>query len=267
MASVTPLGEFLRSRRRTARPPADHASPGNRRRVPGLRREEVAARAGVSVDYYVRLEQGREVNPSARVVAGLSEALGLDGEEAAYLWLLTSPKATPGGSHPSASGVRGLTELVEHQLTDPAILLDASGTVRAGNGGARLLYGADVVGKNVVLDVFLSDESRFFYLDWEEAARCSVGVLRTASVLFPEQREVRDTVADLTARSPEFRDIWNQYPVLRKSSGRKLLHHRELGRLDLAYEALESSAAPGLQAVVYRPWTPPAAPSSEGTLL
>lgn len=254
MASVTPLGEFLRSRRRAARPPAAPVSTGTRRRVPGLRREEVASRAGVSVDYYVRLEQGRETNPSTRVVAGLSAALGLDDEEAAHLRVLTRPETAPGASARSASGVSGLTELVEHQLTDPAILLDASGTVRAGNRGARRLYGEDVVGRNVVAEVFLSDESRSFYPDWEAAARCSVGVLRTSSALFPEQHDVRETVAELTTRSLEFRDIWNQYPVLRKGSGRKLLHHRVLGRLDLAYEALESPAAPGLQAVVYRPW-------------
>ncbi|MFB9639636.1 helix-turn-helix domain-containing protein [Streptomyces spiralis] len=252
VASVTPLGEFLRSRRRAARPPAP-VSTGTRRRVPGLRREEVASRAGVSVDYYVRLEQGRETNPSTKVIAGLSAALGLGEDETAHLRVLARPEAAPGSRrHPASAS--GLKTLVEHQLTDPAILLDASGTVRAGNMGARLLYGEDVVGRNIVAEVFLSDEGRSFYPDWGSAARCSVGVLRASAAIYPENREVREVVAELKSRSLEFRDIWQRYPIMRKGSGRKLMHHQELGHLDLAYEALESPVVPGLQAVVYRPW-------------
>ncbi|MDX3077877.1 helix-turn-helix transcriptional regulator [Streptomyces sp. MI02-7b] len=252
MAAVTPLGEFLQSRRRAAAVPSDVART-RRRRVSGLRREEVAARASVSVNYYVRLEQGREKNPSMPVIAALSSALGLDSLGREHLELLARPQGVVYDPAAVAAALPDLSHLVREQLSGPALVMDAWGDILAWNDSAQILYGMNQHGGNIISSIFLDAESHSLYGDWKDAARCAAGTLRDSWARFPQNPRFGEVFEALRFGSDIFRDIWDEYPVVRKSSGFKMLTHPLVGNLELSYQALEPPQAPGLQLISYRP--------------
>ncbi|MFH8567440.1 helix-turn-helix transcriptional regulator [Streptomyces sp. NPDC017993] len=275
MDRSTELSEFLRSRRARLRP-GDVGLPehGGRRRVPGLRREELAQLAGVSVAYYTRLEQGRGRNVSAAVLDAIGTALRLTGAERDHLAHLARPVSrrvrSPGRSG-SGCGVGSPLRV------RPAVqqLIDAMEGVPACVVGPRL----DVLGwnrlsfallgdfsalprdrPNLARQVFLDPAARNLYDDWAAKAADVVGYLRRDAGRCPEDPELTSLIAELSDRSREFRRLWAAHEVRDKGFGVKVLNHPLVGRLTLAYEVLTLPADPGQQLFTYH--AEPASPSA-----
>ncbi|MGQ4480956.1 helix-turn-helix domain-containing protein [Streptomyces sp. SAS_276] len=253
MDSENLIGQFLRARRELADPAGLGLTVGPRRRVAGLRREEVALLAGVSTDYYVRLEQGRERNPSAQVVDALARALRLDDDAVGYLHQLVRPVSSPRKRTGQRERVsRHLVQLMDASPRTPALVLGRCLTVLAGNTLGRALFGGHPHSDNLVRLVFLDPEAREFYPDWERVAVNTVGGLRAAAGLDPDDPLLIETVGELSVKSPEFRRLWARHDIRRKTTETKRFHHRLVGELILHYESLTVNSAPGQQLVVYQ---------------
>jgi transcriptional regulator with XRE-family HTH domain len=238
------LGEFLRTRRALVQP-EEIGLPvyGRRRRVPGLRREEVAQLAGVSVDYYVRLEQGRSRGVSDGVLDAVARVLRLDAVERAHLVDLARPgrQLVPAGVPAVRPGVRLLLD----GLAGPAFVLGRCMDVLAWNAPADALYGlADRPehGRNMARHAFLDPGARTFYAHWPDVAADTVAYLRLEAARRPADERLAALVEELSAGSPEFAVLWAEHRVREKTHGRKVLRHPEAGLVDLAYETL---ALPG----------------------
>lgn len=243
------LGDFLRNRRGRLRP-ADVGLPDGvgRRQTPGLRREELAALAGVSVDYYVRLEQGRDTNPGAGVLDALATALRLDGDERAHLYRLA--RGTPYRSG-SAGAVRpGLSRLLDLVRPAPAYILDPLSTILGYNPeGAGLLPG--LVGlptsrRNLIRYVFTHPQARDVFVSWREITEDCVADLRTVAGTDPGLAAL---VADLCAESAEFARLWRHYDVRVNAGGRRRFQHPTAGTFDLTSEIL--TAVDGRRLLVF----------------
>ncbi|WP_370947033.1 helix-turn-helix domain-containing protein [Amycolatopsis sp. cg5] len=247
------IGQFLRARRELVDPEELGLEAGPRRRVPGLRREEVALLAGVSTDYYVRLEQGREKNPSAQVVDALARALRLDDDAITYLHDLAHPSAPRRKRTEQRERVsRHLVQLMDAWPRTPAVVLGRCLTVLAGNQLGRALFSGHPHSDDLVRLVFLDPSAREFYPDWERVALNTVGGLRAAAGLDPDDPLVIRTVGELSVKSPEFRKLWARHDIRQKTTETKRFHHRLVGDLVLHYESLTVNSAPGQQLVVYQ---------------
>lgn len=266
MDSANPLGQFLRARRALVRPEDVGLPAGVRRRVPGLRREEVAVLAGVSTDYYVRLEQGRERNPSAQVTDALARALGLSEESAAHLRGLASPS---GGRRRADSGPEEvgpvLVRMMEGWHHTPAVVLGRRLTVLAHNALGRALFAGHAHSGDLVRLVFLDPDARQFYPDWERAAENTVAGLRSAVGTGHDDPRLRETVGELSLRSEEFRRLWARHDIRGKTRETKRFRHPVVGELTLDYECLTVNSAPGQQLVVYQ--AAPDSPSEQALSL
>jgi transcriptional regulator with XRE-family HTH domain len=254
----TPLGEFLRARRRVAELTPELANRRNRQ-ASGLRREEVAVLASVSSNYYTRLEQGRERNPSPAVLAGLSSALKLDEPSHAHLLDLADATRRNGGPPDTERHSFLPAELARpliSALRCPAIVLNRWGDIIASNDLGRALYGPVWTQGNLVRSTFLNESRRHFYPDWEQSAHCTAGMLRTAYGQDPRSVRFRELFEELSTASSEFRDIWREYPVTRKTGGTKLLEHDLAGSLRLTYQVFQPPQDPGVQVIVYQPVEP-----------
>src|SRR4029079_6518791 len=225
---------------------------GANRRVKGLRREEVAMLAGVSVDYYTRLERGNLAGASETVLVALARALQLDEAEQAHLFDL----ARAANAHPRArrrtspNRVRPSVQRVLDALTAPAwIRNDRADVVAANVLGHALyapLYNDPVRPATTARFAFLSPQARDFYRDWDGTTRDMVAVLRAAAGRDPYDKGLSDIVCELSTRSELFRTLWAVHDVLLHRTGRKNLHHPVAGDLDLTYEAFALPSAPGL---------------------
>lgn len=240
------LSDFLRTRRARLSPAAAGIdTPGERRRVPGLRREELALLAGVSVDYYVRLEQGRGgVHPSDSVLAALARALRLDEAEHAHLRRLTrAPSAQAPLRRPRTQRVRPEVQRLLDGMADlPAFVLGRRMDVLAWNHLATRLH-VDFAAlprrmRNMPRLVFLDDASRQLYPDWEHVARETVAFLRFEASAHPDDPELHALVGELSTKSQEFTRSWARHDVREKSHGAKRYHHPLVGDLELHYETL-----------------------------
>ncbi|MEV6825012.1 helix-turn-helix transcriptional regulator [Amycolatopsis sp. NPDC051102] len=260
------LGGFLRARRAATRPePATTLATSGHRRVPGLRREEVAVLAGLSADYYTRLEQGRERHPSTQVLDALARALDLNADSRVHLYRLTgrTPPQTP---HPERRPVRQeLAKLLEAWTTTPAYVIDRTMDILAENELARALHSGFAEPGNLARMTFLDPAGRDFYVDWDRAAHAATGHLRLAAGHDPRQPRLRALVDELTEHSAAFRALWNRHDVRGKSRGAKQFRHPDIGLLTLGYEAFDVCSAPGLQLVVHH--APPGSPSAEALAL
>jgi transcriptional regulator with XRE-family HTH domain len=245
VAERSELAEFLRARRERLQP-ADVGLPDNgRRRTPGLRREEVATLAGVSIDYLVRLEQGRDVHPSAEVLGALADALRLDDEERHYLkklGMISSNRAACPAPRPLQTEVAPTVRVLLDRLDPtPAFVLGPVSDLLGWNGGFRRLVEPlgwfDDERPNLARYVFLDPRARRVYPDWSHAADEQVGRLRTAAVFWGEDPEVVELLAALQAE-PEFATRWAAHPVTEKRRGTKRLAHPELGELRLAFDVM-----------------------------
>ena len=226
--------------------------------MPGLRREEVALLAGVSVDYYVRLEQGRETSPSSQVADALGTALRLDDQARLHLFRLAglAPYRSETVQEVDPS-VRGLLE----DWPGPAVVLGDAFDVLAANALAEELFRGFAPTRNLVESVFLAPDARDLYPDWEEVAEYTAAGLRILQSATPDDLRVAEVVARLTAGSSHFRALWDD----RLARGRRVTHksvrHPEVGVLRLEVHAADLRAFPGQELVLYRaaPGSPDAA--------
>ncbi len=206
------LGEYLRARRGQVRPEDVGLVAGARRRVRGLRREELATLAGISSEYYLRLEQGRDKNPSAQILDALARALRLDTKASEYLHQLAS---SAGGrrDHESAEvAADGTDELIE-QFAMPAIVASRCQDVLAANSIARALSPGFAPGQNFLRWRLLEPAARDFFVDWDEATDVAVSGLREAAGSDPEDPRLRSVIDELSAASERFRELWARADV------------------------------------------------------
>jgi MmyB-like transcription regulator ligand binding domain/Helix-turn-helix domain len=252
------IREFLTSRRAKLKA-ADVGLPDyGTRRVPGLRREEVAVLAGVSVPYYTRLERGDLAGASDSVLEALARALQLDDAERAHLFDLAraaQPIGRPPRRRPAKHSIRPSVQQLMDAMTGAAAhigndRLDILGT----NALGRALFVEMFDGQerpNAARFVFLDPRARDFYRDWHRIARDVVATLRSAAGRNPYDRDLTDLVGELSTRSEEFRQHWAQHDVRFHISGVKHFHHREVGDLELNYERLEVVFDTGLTIFAY----------------
>ncbi|MGW6740906.1 helix-turn-helix transcriptional regulator [Streptomyces sp. NPDC055025] len=245
----TELREFLRSRRARITPEEAGLSPQpGTRRVPGLRREEVAQLAGVSVDYYVRLERGRTTNVSESVLDAVARALRLDDTERGHLYAVARPTRARRRPLPPQRVRPGLYRVLETVGDAPAMVLGRRMDVLATNRLARALFtDFDALPhreRNMVRYLFLDESARELYLDWESSARGSVASLHLYAGRHPDDPLLAELIGELSLRDQDFRRWWADHDVLRRTHGTKRYHHPVVGDLDLEYEALTPAADP-----------------------
>ncbi|MEV7629798.1 helix-turn-helix transcriptional regulator [Actinoplanes sp. NPDC089786] len=240
----TELADFLRSTRARIDPeqaglPAD----GRTRRVQGLRREEVARLAGISTDYYVRLEQGRRIVPSPSVVEALARALGLDRAGREHLAVLVDPAASRlDGRRPNFQAARPAIRRMVDGLQAPALLLGRRGDVLASNLMARALFAnfdrVPVGVRNYARWMFLDEGARALFVDWEPQARALVDSLRLDVGRRQNDPADRLFVEELSSASSHFKTWWGQHSVYQRTFGTKRLRHPVVGAVTVDYETL-----------------------------
>ena len=232
---------------------------GGTRRVPGLRREEVAMMAGVSTDYYTRLERGNLTGVSDSVLNAVAAALRLDDAETAHLFDL-SRAANAGSRGPRKRAAPPKLRDSIHLLLDsitaaPAFVRNARMDFVAGNLLCHALYAPLFAGPDRPVNhsrfIFLDPQAHDFYSDWDRAANDNVAILRTEAGRNPYDRGLTDLVGELSTRSDEFRTRWAAHRVSLHHSGTKTFIHPAVGELELIYNALDLPADPGLTLTVY----------------
>jgi hypothetical protein len=260
------IREFLTSRRAKITPQqAGLPVFGDTRRVPGLRREEAAMLAGVSVDYYTKMERGNLRGVSEGVLEALARGLQLDEAERAHLFDLAraaGPLSRP-RRRSAAQRVRPSVQRIIDAMTDaPALVQNGRGDVLAANRlGLALFSEMDLAPPrpaNHARFVFLDPRARRFFLDWERVADDTVAMLRAEAGRDPHDRNLTDLVGELSTRSDDFRIRWAAHNVRAHQTGAKRYHHPVVGDLTLTYEILELAADPGLDllALSAEPGTP-----------
>ncbi len=243
------LAAFLRARRARLMPAEVGLADGGRRRVPGLRREEVAMLAEMSVTYYVRLEQGRDRRPSGDVVEALGRALRLDDAGARHLRALAG-LAPRSAAAPEPAGVREqLRRLLDRHVDVPAFVMDRLSGVLAANRLATALHPSYRPGRNLLRDAFLDPHARAGYDpgDLPELLRDGVATLRSARGGGAAGTEA---LVDELMASPEFAALWASHDVIEKRAGTQRFRHPDAGALELDAEVFEVSGAPGQRLVV-----------------
>ncbi|MFE1849547.1 helix-turn-helix transcriptional regulator [Streptomyces sp. NPDC059489] len=262
MAEHTELREFLRSRRARLTPP-DVGLPWNMdgRRVAGLRREEIAVLAGVSVDYYTRLEQGRAHNVSDQVLAAVAAALRLDGLEQQHLFDLVRadagrPDRTAAAPPARAPRVRsGLHELLRSLDPTPAVLhgprLEVVGVNRMGKVLLDDFEAMPAAERNMARWMFLDPRAREVYPDWGEIAEQTVAILRVAAGRSTSDPALASLVGELSTRSEEFARYWANYRVFQHTHGTKRFRHPAVGDMTLRYETLHTPTEADLYLTLY----------------
>lgn len=236
------------------------------RRVAGLRREEVAMLSGLSTDYYVRLEQGRERNPSVQVVDALARTLMLDDEAIAHLHRLARP--VPGRSRKSNRRQRvspSLLQMMNGWTDTPAVILGRCMDVLAHNALGGALFAGHTYSGDLMRLVFLDPDARDFYPDWDRVAANTVGGLREAAGTDYDDPQLIELVGELSLKSEEFRRLWARHDIRQKKHETKRFRHPVVGELTLTYESLTINSAPGQQLVVYQ--AEPAGPSAHALSL
>ncbi|RNL72512.1 helix-turn-helix transcriptional regulator [Streptomyces sp. I6] len=253
------LSEFLRSRRARLKP-ADVGLPdfGRHRRVPGLRREELAQLAGVSVAYYTRLEQGHGQNVSFEVLDSIARALRLSDTERDHLTHLAKPnqkKKKKRSSRPARALRPQLQVLIDAMDAIPALYLGRRMEVLGWNRMASALFGDFAARppeqRNFARMVFLDPGTRDLYVDWECKAVEVVSALRLCAGCYPDDRELSSLVGELSVKSEDFRTLWAAHTVQEKGHGTKRLHHRLVGGMTLSYETLRVPDDHDLSLVTY----------------
>jgi transcriptional regulator with XRE-family HTH domain len=253
------IREFLTSRRARITPEqAGLQWYGENRRVPGLRREEVALLAGVSVDYYIRLERGNMSGVSESVLEALARALQLDEAGRAHLFDLARATGTTTRTRrrPTKQRVRPSVQQMLDAITGaPALVQNGRLDILAANALARALYSemyADPVRPvNHARFVFLNPRALDFYGDWERAANDTVAILRSEAGRDPYDRGLSDLVGELSTESEEFRTRWAAHNVRIHQTGVKHVHHPVVGDLTLTFEMMELRADTGLTILTY----------------
>jgi transcriptional regulator with XRE-family HTH domain len=267
MDARTEFHDFLTSRRSRLTPEqAGLPMYGGNRRVPGLRREEVALLAGMSVDYYVRLERGNAKGVSDSVLEALARALQLDEAERAHLFDLAGA-VNAGAQARSVSRGRGsrntarprvrpsVQRIIDSMATVPAYArnrrFDVLGSNRLGRALMSPVLEDSTRPPNLARFLFLDPAAREYYRDWDGVANDVVAVLRSEAGVDPHDKPLQDLVGELSTRSEVFRTRWATHNVRFHRTGAKNFHHPVVGDLDLVYDAMELPADPGLTLVAY----------------
>ena len=258
------IREFLSSRRARITPEQAGLPSygGDRRRVAGLRREEVALLAGVSPQYYVRLERGDATGVSPSVIDGIARALRLDDAERAHLLDLIRTASTPRQARrrrpPASPHVRPtIQRIVDSMHLTPAAVLNGRLDVVTANTLGRALFAPlytdlDTMPNNARF-VFLDPHAKAFFREWKTVANDTVAILRAEAGRAPYDRDLSDLVGQLATRSDDFRLRWAAHDVRIHSTGVKLLHHPVVGDLDLPFESFPLAPEHGWSLVVYTP--------------
>ncbi|MGN9907590.1 helix-turn-helix domain-containing protein [Phytohabitans sp. LJ34] len=248
------LGEFLQARRARVQPGEVGLAGHGRRRVSGLRRDELAQLAGVSVQYLTRLEQGVDRHPSAQVLDALATALRLDPDAAAHLRAL----AAPARRQPSGAGAE-VRQLLDSWGGTPAYVRDRRFDVLMANKAAMLLAPMYHPGRNLVRDMFLDPTARRLFPDWPHIAEQTVAALRAAAD--PHDPRTAALVAELRSHDEDFRRLWARHDVRPSRNEIKRFDHPDVGRLTLRRQSLAIAGADDQVIIVYHP--EPASPSAD----
>ncbi len=253
------LGEYLKVRRERLQPEDVGLSAGSRRRVPGLRREEVALLAGISVEYYLRLEQGRDQHPSDQVVGSLARALQLEADAEAYLKELAEP-AKPARRRPAKPEKvsTGVLSLIDSWPTTAALVQGRYLTTLAANPLAVAISPYFAPGVNTLRAAFLEPELRELYRDWDGMTAKAVAYLRSVIADSLDDPRLLELIGELSVHSERFRTLWARQDVRRRTSGLTELNHPQVGELDLQYEKLALPGTEGQMLITYHavPGTP-----------
>lgn len=254
--------EFLVSRRAKVTPQQAGVPVTGTRRVPGLRRGEVADLAGISIEYYSKLERGALAGVSASVLDAIARALQLDDAERGHLFHLaqaadgTTARMRPRRRPAKRWTARPSLQWVLDKFTAPAIIrngrMDLLAVNHLGRGMHSSLYDSDP-GRhpNFARYTFLDDDSHRFYPNWEQAADTCVAILRTEAGRDPYDNLLHDLVGELSTRSEDFRQRWSAHNVRYHGAGAKRFHHDVVGDLELAYESVDMISEPGLTLTLY----------------
>ncbi|WRZ95402.1 helix-turn-helix transcriptional regulator [Streptomyces sp. NBC_01007] len=266
MSTESDIREFLASRRARITPQkAGLPAYGGNRRVPGLRREEVALLAGVSIDYYVRLERGHLAGASEEVLDAVANALQLDDAERAHLYDLARAAAKRPVRRKHARGPLpdSVLRVLESMTGSPAFIrngrLDILATNRLGRALYSPLFSDHTVQKvNIARFQFLDPRGHDFFPDWEESLNTTVSLLRTEAGRTPHDSDLTGLIGELVTRNEEFRTAWAKHNVRLHYTGRKSFRHPEAGVITLDFDAMELPAQPGLTLTAYSaaPGTP-----------
>ena len=248
------LGGFLRDRRARLQPDGGAAS---RRRTPGLRREEVAARAGVSVTWYTWLEQGRGGAPSTEVLERLAGALQLDAAGRELMFLLARPQRAPTKAAAPAQVPPAIQHVIDAMPTSPAMVKTATWDIVAWNAAAAALMGGDVATppqeRNSLRRLFCDPAARAALPDWEENARMMLAVFRMDVLRIGGSPEAAALVAELQAASPDFRRLWAESDVRSHGPGVKRFDHPQVGPFTLEVSSFAVDGGEGLTMIVFTP--------------
>ncbi|GGA25549.1 helix-turn-helix transcriptional regulator [Paenibacillus physcomitrellae] len=252
------LAHFLRSRRERITPGQAGLPEGGRRRTPGLRRGEVASLAGVSLEWYTFLEQGRPIHVSTEVLESLAIALQLDDKERKHMFLLAHRQPPPVKQIPQSKVSPVLQRFLDGLETSPACVMDARMNIVAWNAAMYILYeGLDQFSereRNLLWSTFISQDFRQMKQEqWEDHARRTVAQFRTEYARHVDDPWWREQVAALSEASEEFRRYWELHDVLEYSYAHKIMHHPLLGELAFDYVTFQPSDAPDLQVSIHIP--------------
>jgi transcriptional regulator with XRE-family HTH domain len=249
------IREFLVSRRANVTPAQVGMPDGDgERRVPGLRREEVAALAGVSIDYYTKLERGKITSASDSVLDSIAAALQLDDAERTHLFDLFRPFVSPTRAvRPAPTALRKSLQRMLDSITAPAVAYNARQDIVGANllGRAMFVQLFESDRPNLARYIFLDPRSRDFFDDWELACSLTAAMLRYSVGRDPLGTELTALVGELSTLSPDFRSHWAAQDVHEHRHGRKVFHHPEVGDLDLHYDVLDVPGEPGVAITTY----------------
>jgi transcriptional regulator with XRE-family HTH domain len=257
MDAASELSQFLTSRRAKVTPEQTGLPSYGQRRVPGLRREEVASLAGVSVEYYKRLERGNASGASDGVLEALADALRLDDAERAHLFDLarTASPIPTRRRRPAQQRVRPVVQRILDSIGSPAAVSNMRCDYLAANQLGRALYAPLFESReqppNSARFTFLDPAAQELFVDWEKVAKDLVATLRSQAGRNPYDRALTDLVGELSTRSDAFRTWWAAHNVRYHQTGTKRLHHPVVGDLELSYEVMELAADTGLRLAIF----------------
>jgi transcriptional regulator with XRE-family HTH domain len=245
------LGAYLRARRELVTPQQAGIPDSGVRRVPGLRREEVAMLAGISADYYLRLERGRDRKPSVQVLESIARVLQLDDDHFAHLLTLVAevPRRRKRRVRALPSGALKLMD----SLVQPAFIEDRYFDIRAANRMATALSPGLAAGGNQLLDLFLDPAEQALHPEWENVTECFVANLRQAVGTDVDDPRFIEITGELTLASPRFRQLWARHEVRGQWGTPLRINHPQVGEMVLNRERLAINGADDLMLVVYHP--------------
>jgi transcriptional regulator with XRE-family HTH domain len=238
MPSSTPLGQYLQARRALIQPEDVQLRRFGVRRVPGLRREELAMLAGISPNYYVRLEQGQDQRPSREVLDALARALQLDHDATVFLHSLGQPPPTPTGTNAPETAPASIERLINTWRTTPAFVHNRHLDVLAANPISVALRPTFIPGANCLREVFLDPQMLRFYGDWENVAQSAVARLRGLIGKDVDNPRLAALVAELSERSPDFTRLWARHDIRLTPPDHQIFNHDIVGTIELKPERL-----------------------------